>query len=325
MNDLPRALVITLVVLFVGALLLKGNADVGDGNPIASVDNGAPRGLLALRMLYEKHGVSVVVMREPSASLSQVLEGVDVSAGALVIEPPPESSTFLDDEVAQLLHDSDAYSADVLVLCDDEAVRTDRLKPLLTALDVACVHPDVDVEGDTLAGGAPKTAHGLMPGWASELAVAGAGRVTVTAPTLPAWSVGDDVVVADSLGKAARRLVLGTTTVVSNDGLVEGDNAAFALSLVPAGGTVVIDERHHRSRAGSTLALALTRGAGPITGLLALLLLVPLSLLSLAPRPGDGPGDDDDAPLVLAADRQARALAAFLSRLPPASGPTRHD
>jgi hypothetical protein len=325
MKGLPRALAVTLVVLVLGALLLKGTADVGDGNPIASVDNGAPRGLLALRLLYEKHGIAVQVLREPTTSLATALEGVDVSAGALVIEPPPEASSFLDDEAAQLLDDAEAHSADLLVLCDDEAPRTDRLKVLLGTLHVECVRPDDDVTIDDMTTNAAKVALGVLPAWRAALSVHGAGRVKVTVPALPAWTVGDDVIVADVLGKNTRRWVVGSATVLSNDGVVEGDNAAFALSLVPAGGTVVVDERHHRSRAGNTLALALTHGAGPLTGLLALLLLVPLSLLSLAPRPGDGPGDDDDAPLVLAADRQARALAAFLSRLPPAPGTKRHD
>ncbi|HEY4221825.1 MAG TPA: hypothetical protein VGO62_10785, partial [Myxococcota bacterium] len=60
-------------------------------------------------------------------------------------------------------------------------------------------------------------------------------------------------------------------------------------------------------------AAAAVHGTGPITALIATVLLLVLSLLSLAPRPGDPPRSDDDlvsgAP---AAEAQARALASLL-------------
>ncbi len=305
MSGAGRIVVVTVLLVVLGAALIKGCGDAANTDPTASVTNGAPRGLLGLRLLLAAEAVPVVVRARFDDPLPSSTAG-----GALLVVPPPEGSEWSRADVDEAL--GRVKQGDhLLVLCDDdEGVRNERLRPLLEAVGVECKRVDVPIGDELLT-----RATGSMPAYAPPLYVRGTGRVEPRpkAPAFVAWSSGHDgVVVKRSLG-AGMVSVVGSATVLANDGIAQAGNAAFLLA--EAGGrTVVVDERHHGSRRKIALIAAAARGTGPLTALFALALLVPLSLLSLAPRPGDPPRAGDDARGAPAAEAQARALAALLVR-----------
>jgi hypothetical protein len=115
---------------------------------------------------------------------------------------------------------------------------------------------------------------------------------------------------------ASVALGLGTVTttlaaIVANDALDAEDNAAFALWLA-RGARIVVDEAHHVPRRQEVLRAAFGK-PGPIAGALALLLLIPLALMSLAPRAGDAPGAAESVRAHTANDA-AEALANLYRR-----------
>lgn len=323
----PIALaVLAVVVIIVGGALLKGCGDQGSSDPTASVHNGAPRGLLALQLLLAS-GASGT-----SPPRIDVVSGFDdpphIEPGDAVLVTPPERSAWLRAEADALL-EAAQRGAHVVIACDDEELRNARLQPLLEAVGVECFRADV-VLGDesvTRASGALYGASRDEP-----LFVRGTGRVRAhgDAPAFAAWTAGADAVVVKRAGLAGVSggkhggsiTVLGSATILANDGLGRDANAAFALREL-AGARVVIDERHHHSRSRAAVLTAAMNGAGPITALLALMLLVPLSLLSLVPRPGDPPRSDEGVHGAPAAEASARALAALLRHARAAAGATR--
>lgn len=294
----------TVLVMVLGTALIKGCGKGVNDDPVAAVENGAPRGLLALSLLLADQKIPAVVLRR--------FDDVMPAAGhASVLVPPPEMSSWTDTEAKELLARVRAGDR-VLVLCDDDEFRNQRLAPLLEAAGVECTRADVPIGDESLT-----KATGVMPRFSRALYVRGAGRAKSNgrSPVFPAWTSGpNDVVVKRAMGEGIIT-VLGSATVVTNDGIAKADNAAFAVDeLAGDGRTVIIDQRHHGSRSKVAFLDAATRGTGPITALVALLLLVPLSLLSLAPRPGDPPGDDEERSGAPAAEAQARALAALLMK-----------
>lgn len=298
------ALALSAALIFVGVLLLKGSLVQENDDPTASVVNGTPRGLLALAVLIADEQRPVTVRRS--------FADPPPPQGALVVVPPPERSTWSSQDANELLAHVDRGGR-VLVLCDEDDGRNQRLRALLEAIGVLCQRADVAI-GDV----AETRALGTAPGFARELLVRGEGRVRAkgAVPTVPAWRAGnDDVVHKRQIGGGAVTVV-GSATVLANDGLAQAANAAFALDEVARAplAPVVFDERHHHFRDQGVWVEALGRGLGPITALLAALLLLPLSLLGLAPRPGDAPRGDGDATGAPAATAQARALAALLAR-----------
>jgi hypothetical protein len=106
-------------------------------------------------------------------------------------------------------------------------------------------------------------------------------------------------------------VVLGSASVLANDGLAEADNARLLWWLTRGRARVVVDERHHLSRGAAAWQRASLQGPGPVTAIVCLLLLVPLAMLSLAPRRGELLADDDV--LVPAAVARVRGLAALLA------------
>lgn len=312
----PAVLVVLAAALMiVGGALLKGFGDQGTSDPIASVDNGAPRGLLGLSLLLAARGYEVKVVRSFDETLA-------VSPADVVLVAPPERSAWIEAEVAELMAFVGS-GARLVIACDDEEQRTARLKSLLLGVGVDCVRADVAI-GDEAVTKGMATVPG--PATAEPLFVRGTGRVKPKggAPTFPAWTAGaDTVVMKRSLGIGSVT-VLGTATLIANDGLAKDANAAFilgelalmALAEGAAGeksrGRVIIDERHHRSRSRAAVVSAAEKGWGPLTALGALALLIPLSLLALVPRPGDPPRVDEEQRGAPAAEASARALAALL-------------
>jgi hypothetical protein len=301
--DRSAQLVVGSVMLMIGgALVIKACGDNATSDPIASVHNGAPRGLLALKLLLDADAIPVNVRmraRDP-------LPGGPLT----MVVAPPETSAFTDAEVQEIMQRVRAGDH-LIILCDDaEGPRNHRLLPLLDTIGAECQRADVPL-GDEKA----TRAQGTMPGYGANLFVRGDGRVKAKegAPVFPAWTSGSDELVDKRAFGDGLVTVIGSATILANDGLAQGDNAAFALAEIGSGRTVVFDERHHGSSSRAAFAAAAVHGTGPITALIATVLLLVLSLLSLAPRPGDPPRSDDDlvsgAP---AAEAQARALASLL-------------
>lgn len=320
-------IVITVVVVLIGGALLKGFGDQGTSDPVASVDNGAPRGFLGLALLLRAQGRTVDVVRTFD-------ERVEPAPGDIVLVAPPEKSGWTEAEASSLL----AFVKDgahLVIACDDEEPRNHRLKELALAAGVECVRADVAI-GDE----ASTKAMAALPGNPEPLFVRGTGRVRPrgAAPTFPAWTAGTDTVVAKRPLGAGSVTIVGSATLLANDGLARDANAAFALrELAPAVveeqrpdgtletrvGRIIVDERHHRSRSRAAVVSAAAKGWGPLTALGALALLVPLSLLMLAPRPGDAPRVEEERRGAPAAEAQARALAALLVHASTPASPSR--
>lgn len=297
-----RVVLLTVLVVIVGAAVVKGTSDSGDKNPVASVANGAPRGLLALKLFLEARAVTVSVRRAPTDPAPL--------PGSVVLVPPPEASSISDAEVDALLAHARAGGT-LLVVCDDEELRTARLAPLLKRLGVECFTADVPL-GDIAA----TSTTALLPAYARTLTVRGLGRARpgTNSGAVPFMHVGADPFAALRALESGRALVLGSATVLTNDGLAHRDNAAFLLDVVATSTNALqVDERLHVGRGSNVIALARARGLGPLTLFLGVLLLVPLALLSLAPRRGDLPtrAHADGPP---AAAAQVSALAALLAR-----------
>lgn len=278
--------------LVVGALLLKGFAGEGPDNPVASVSNGHPRGLLALARWWEaRHGG--VVVRTSYAD--------PIPDGVLLV-PPPEVGIWNEPETRALLTRVEQGDLDVIVLCDDHAARNRGLKTLVSAAGVTC-------KGE----GSAAVVTSRVPGWPETLSFRGPGGLELNAGSTAVPVYGDDEgpqVVAAPHGRG-RVWVVASASAFTNDGLATRDNAAVLDALV-GGRPLTIEEAHHHVRRGEVLAAAFGR-PGPQVGLLALLLLLPLSWLALVPRPGDAP-TPDLRPRLPAAEAAARALAALFVR-----------
>lgn len=304
MSNTTRALLLATGIVLVGGLLLKGTSPASKADPVASVDNGAPRGWLLLRLLLEAEGKDVVVVR--GAGDDGALARAPDGAGVVVLVPPPERSGFSTAEAQDLLRTAERGGR-VVVVCDPLKARRQRLNALLAPLHVSCS------ERDDAA--SPSVATSTFPGVPSPVFLRDRGRLALDdkggiVPLLVSGAVSDPVatavVVAVGRGDV---VVVGSGTVFANDGLAEEQSAAFLLWLVGER-KVVVDERHHRTRGRAVIGRAALEGPGPLTAFAVLLSLLPLSLLAFAPRKGDFDGDDDDdAPAALA---RVRAFAALL-------------
>lgn len=270
-----RGLVLLVLGLLCGGVLLKGLAPGQNSDPTASTLNGAPRGLLALSMLLQRHDVEVSAVRGFAMPLPEA---------AVIVVPPPERAAFTDVESDELLARVQA-GARLVILCDDEPERNRRVVVLLRKVGSACA--DQAAEPVTPAGG-------TLPAFAGQLDPSGTGRVEIedSSAGIPAWR--DDVgvlVSVHALGEG-QVLVFGSATIFANDGLHRADHAAVALAWI-AGRNVLVDERHHSSRGRAAALSAAALGFGPLTALVLVVLLVPLSLLQMVPRRGDAPPEDD--------------------------------
>lgn len=338
-----QALLIAALIVLFGGLLLKGTSPAARTDGVASVDNGAPRGWLALHLLLARRGHTVVVADGAGGSADG--SGVDdgglllgtadrpgtLGAGDVVLVPPPERSAYATAEVEQLMRAAER-GARVVVVCDPQKARAARLARLTAAAGVACI----DVDEAT----APTVATAALEGVPAPVFLRDRGRLRLEdrgglVPLLVAGDGVDDVVAVVRGVGAGDIVVLSSGTTLANDGLGLERSASFLLWLVGDGRRVVIDQRHHRDRARAVLARAALEGPGPLTAAACLLLLVPLALLSLAPRKGDlararpgAPGhagdDDDDVPAALSRTRALAALWALAPRAQQAPTHTTH-
>ena len=303
-NGPLRALGLATFIVLVGGLLLKGASPAANSDPSATIDNGAPRGLLALRLLLQARGVVV-----------DVVPGVDGASGDLstrgrgdlIFVGPPERSGFSTPEVEELWQAA-TRGARVVIVGDEHKARSQRLEPLLTSLGIELAEFDDAV--------APTTAAATMEPVPSPVFVRDRARLRlkdkgglVPLLVVPDATEGADVVAVVASKGEGDVVVVASASTFSNDGLGLEHSAAFALWLVGSR-RVVFDERHHKSRGRTVVARALLQGPGPLTAALCLALLVPLSLLSLAPRKGDAAAADVDEPPTTAT--RVRALAVLL-------------
>lgn len=256
------------------ALMALRSLDAPQGRDgSASLHNGAPAGWLALARLAAHAGRPM-----------SVATAVPTGPGTLWI-PPPARRTWDSDEVSALLRAAEQSEMHLIVVCDDERAGTDRLRPLLVALDVEC-------RPGTSAG---TRATSAWPGYPEALAVVGPGRVEPGPSDLVLWrdEVGEAVVVRRALGRATLT-VIGSGSLLRNEGLLSGDNVAFAWRLLASGEHRVDESHHHLARAA--LLAELGRRPSLRIALFAALTLPLLAALSLAPRPGDAPRSDPSPP-----------------------------
>jgi hypothetical protein len=195
----------------------------------------------------------------------------------------------------------------VVVLCDDAETRNARLARVLQAAGVEWLKADGPL-GDV----ADTKGQSVVPGITRSLEVLGLGRLELGSgtPSVPLYVVGADPFAVQRPIGDGRFVVFGSTTPFANDGLARADHAALLLDLVGER-PVHVDQRLHHRRSGGLVAIARERGYGPTTLLIGVLLLVPLALLSQAPRRGDLPLRHHAAGAP-AASSQVRALAALL-------------
>ncbi len=261
---------VAAAVIVVGLLLLKGVGSTERPPMVVAPDNGGPRGLLALATwLRGPRGLDVVVHDD---------EQPHAPAGdQLVIIPPPEAQTMRED-AAHAVALGLERGAHVVVLCDEDNVRNRRLQRLFSVYGFQCLGGDGPAADATSTVVAPGSLRFLVH---SDLSLSFDA----------AWAVpyvfdqGQAAVATRRVG-AGRLTVLSNGALVENDGLGEGQNAAYVLGLVQGRNQVVIDTSHHRLRQSRAAAAAFGR-AGPMTGFLCLLLLVLCAGLMLFPRAGD--------------------------------------
>lgn len=304
-----KALLVAAVVLFIGAAILQRAGPAGRSDPIASVDNGGPRGWLLLRLAFEQAGRGVIRVTSDGA-LEQAVAGAPGGASdVVVLVPPPEQTAFSTGEVAGL-RALVASGVRVVVVCDPDTDRQKRLRPLLLSTGVRCIG-ETDAPPSTTTLEAPALQFFSRDG----------GRVLIddeARGVLPIAPGGNEAPFGAVVAVGAGELVvLGSSSVLANDGLTEADNARLLWWLARGRARVVVDERHHLSRGAAAWQRASLQGPGPVTALVCLLLLVPLAILSLAPRRGELLGDEDV--VVPTAVARVRGLAALLASSAPRS------
>ncbi len=187
----------------------------------------------------------------------------------------------------------------VVIGCDPDEDRQKRLRALLRHTGVRCDRAPEGTAAQEFPLAAPR-GHSLF--------VRDRGRVLFGEETPGVVPLVDGVVAAVSSGAGAF-VVLGSTSVLSNDGLTEADNALFIASLMRR--HIVVDERHHLTRGAAAVQKAAQKGPGPVTALVCLLLLIPLTLLGFSPRRGELMTSDDDL-AIPAGEARVRGLAALL-------------
>jgi hypothetical protein len=320
-----RAMRVIVAVAFafvvVGSLLLRAVAREREHSPIVSASNSAPEGILAFARLLTQHE------RQVSLRLrhDEVLPAFDV-----LFVPPPSAAAWTQREARELRARVEA-GAHVVILCDDDPQRNLRMLTLTDETGVRCVDgeeiSDARLRVATPDPGLSLTALGHRA--SGYLALDDRALAVVLAREHSGRDVvegeSEDVVEGEGSGEGAREakvvaasaaLGRGTVTTtlaafLANDALAEVDNAAFALVLA-RGARVVIDEAHHVPRRQEVLRAAFAK-PGPIAGGIALLLLLPFALLSLAPRAGDAPTRSARVRALTATDA-ALALATLYRR-----------
>lgn len=313
MSGLPtplRALLVAALVLFVGAALLQRAGPAGRSDPIASVDNGGPRGLLLLALALTDAGRPIVRV-ESDLGLQSATSDVAMD-DVVILVPPPEQTPFSAAE-ARGLQDLARQGARVVVLCDPDSDRRKRLRQVLDGTGVRCVGTS-DAPEESLTLTTPSASLLVSDGGRVQIDEEAKGVLPLS-PSAAAGGVGSVATIGSAgavvVVERGELVVLGSASALANDGLVRADNAAVLWWLLGGRSRVIVDERHHLTRGAAALQRASLQGPGPLTALLCAALLVPLVIASLAPRRGERLSDD--AVSVPAAVARVRGLAALLA------------
>ncbi len=302
-----RAVFFAALLLFLGAAGLQQLRAAGRSDPVASVDNGGPRGWLLWWLALQAEGRDVARVRSDLAFAEATSPAAIPPEQLVIVVPPPEQTAFGATEATELRRHLDE-GARVVVVCDPSPDRHKRLRSLLAGTGVRCVgEAELSVSSPRLV--APSM----------QLLLRDRGRVLIDEEAigvlplaLEATDVDEGSILGAVVGTGPGELiVLGSATPLANDGLTEGDNAALVWWLARGRSRVVVDERHHLTRGAAVWQRASLQGAGPLTALLCVLLVIPLSLLAFAPRRGER--TLSDVVTVPAAVVRVRGLAALLS------------
>lgn len=302
-----RALFFAALVLLVGATTLQRFRAAGHSDPIASVDNGGPRGWLLWWLAHTAAGTDIVRVVSDRA-FEAATDHAAIAATTLVVVVPPPEQTALGATETSALRALMEKGARVVVVCDPSPDRRKRLRSLLSGTGVRCV-------GE--AGPSSSSPQLVSPSMA--LALRDQGRVQIDEEARGVLPLALDATDNDEgslLGAVVRvgageLVVLGTATPIANDGLTERGNAELAWWLVRGRSRIVVDERHHLSRGAAVWQQARMQGPGPLSGLVCVVLLIPLSLLSFVPRRGER--IHADILTVPAAVARVRGVAALLA------------
>ncbi|MFZ9886158.1 MAG: DUF4350 domain-containing protein [Myxococcota bacterium] len=305
MTSTRAPLWVAMAALLVGAVFLRDLASDPSADPTVSVDNGAPAGLLAMRLLLEERRREVLLWRDFED------ERPPLRPGSTYVVPPPSRAAWTEAEADDLV-ERVLGGERLLLLCDEQDAALSRQRELLRRFDVYCrASPS---SSDAIA-------RGTTPFFAGQVRVRGQGRASPlgTAPAVPLVIDGGGAAVVLGLSKGNGAVfAVASSTLFANDGLLVDDNAALLLALLGEGGAVVFDERHHGVRGQGAMRRAFSR-TGPQVAMFALLLLVPAVLLGLAPRRGDPPAPVPSDGLATTGARLER-LAALYERVGGPSG-----
>jgi hypothetical protein len=279
MKDASRLAGIALFLCIAGVLLLQGASGSRAQDERASIYNPDPRGLMLLHRWLESRGIKTLVQDEFG---EEVAGGPDV----LFLVPPPENASWLPKEVDAIVQKVKKGECDVLILCDPDRERQGNLRVWMDAVGIQCRAEDNPTE-------AMKTAFGksLFPAFPESIAARTRGHLRIESD-VSWWPLYQDEkgapwIVQRSMGRGVVYVAL-TPSPFQNDGLMHADHAFLMKERFVQNKTVVFDESHHHSRRREVFHNALGR-LGVKAGALAFLLLIPLSLLGMAPRPGDPP------------------------------------
>jgi hypothetical protein len=291
-------LVVAFGFLLVGLMILRGFANDSVDNPVASVNNEAPRGLMGLGLWLESRGVKV----EQDPLLPN--PPVDRLQGATVVVVPPEVELWSERESEVLGDAIKEGDIDLIVLCDEDRKRQARLAKLLEVFGTACKTPgELELK--------PRVLQPAMPRWPERVLVRSGGTVELPDERLAFPSLIDDedraVMIRVPHGHG-RVTILGSASALTNDTLGREHNAALASQLFVRD-RVVFLEGHHKLRQSKVIDEAFA-GMGPRIALGAFILAALFVLIGFAPRKGDAP-----LPRSTAADSAAEAASRGLATL----------
>ncbi|WP_082486939.1 DUF4350 domain-containing protein [Leifsonia sp. Root112D2] len=215
---------VALVIVIV-AIAVRGGGDPAAGSPLAA-DSAAPGGSRALVQVLQRHGVSV----KTAATLSEARAAVTAAGAADATVLLADPSNYL--SRAQLRSVAELGAAVVIVQPSFAAL--EALAPTVSAAGAAKKSSDLPTRCEVPA--AVRAGSITAPGQAYR--VAGAGSTSGTADVVGCFPTSDGAyayVHTRNAQSGSSVDVLGSTKVLSNDGIDRAGNAALALNLL--GGT----------------------------------------------------------------------------------------
>lgn len=277
-----RALQLIMGVIFfsiIGVAVLQESTALNPQNERASVHNADPRGLMLLHDWLQRSAIK-------SSIQTQLNDEHGPHQETLWVVPPPENASWLPGEVATLLDRVKNRGDAVLILCDPDRLRPGNLKAWFERTGIQCKGEPRPTEAMSERFGSPLFQEDNLT-----IAMRTRGWFE-TKPDVLWWPLfqekdGRPLLIESKIGKGSVYVAL-SASMFQNDGLGNYDHGFVLKELLIRGRAVVIDEAHHMSRTRDMVTRALRKESVQL-GFFAFLLLIPLSLLGLAPRAGDPP------------------------------------